>query len=98
MYQEKLSYVYILFNKKNGVLYTGITSNLVKRVYEHKHGLTGGFTKRYNIDKLGYFEICHDINTAILYEKKIKAGSRKKKIELIERLNPNWEDLYDKLL
>ena len=98
MYKEKLSYVYILFNKPNGTLYTGVTTNLIKRVYQHKHNLVDGFTKRYQVDKLGWFETFYDIYSAIEYEKKIKSGSRKKKIELIEKRNPNWDDLYDKLL
>ena len=82
---EKKGYVYILFNKKNGTLYTGVTSNLVKRIYEHKNKLVDGFTKKYAVDKLGYYEI---------YES-IKQGSRKKKIELIEKQNSNWKDLYN---
>ena len=97
MYQEKLSYVYILFNKYNGSLYTGITSNLHARVYQHKNRLVGGFTKKYNIDKLGYYEVHFDIHTAISREKQIKAGNRKTKINLIESMNPEWRDLYYEL-
>ena len=74
------SYVYILFNKPNGTLYTGVTSNLVKRVYQHKHKLVDGFTKKYSVDKLGYFEVYEDIRFAIAREKQIKSGSRSKKI------------------
>ncbi len=92
---EKKGYVYILFNKKNGTLYTGVTSNLVKRIYEHKNKLVDGFTKKYAVDKLGYYEIYESIEQAIEREKQIKAGSQKKKIELIEKQNSNWKDLYN---
>lgn len=90
-------YVYIMTNKNNAVLYTGITSNLKRRVYEHKEKLVGGFTKRYNITKLVYYEIFCDANSAITREKQIKAGSRKKKIKLIIQMNKDWEDLYKDL-
>ncbi len=95
---NKNSYVYILFNKRNGTLYTGVTSDLVKRLYEHKNKTYDGFTKKYNIDKLGYYEIFSDIELAIKREKQLKAGSRNKKIELIESINPNWNDLYYELI
>ena len=88
------AYVYILFNKRNGTLYTGVTSNLKLRVYEHKNKINKGFTEKYNVNKLGYFEEYEDIGLAIAREKNIKAGSRKNKIRLIESINPNWEDLY----
>jgi len=88
-------YVYILFNKKNGVLYTGVTSNLLKRVYQHKVKAVKGFSEKYNIDKLGYYEVFSDIVSAIAREKQIKGGSRKKKIALIESVNPEWKDLYN---
>ena len=91
---KKQGYVYILFNKRNGTLYTGVTSNLVKRVYEHKNKLVEGFTKTYSVDKLGYYEISDSIEVAIIREKQIKAGSRKNKLKLIESINPNWNDLY----
>ena len=94
---KKQGYIYILFNRKNGTLYVGVTSNLIQRIYQHKNKLIEGFTKKYNIDKLGYYEIYNDIESAILREKQIKAGSRKKKIDLIEKINPNWEDLYNSL-
>ena len=84
-------------NKINTVLYTGITSNLKKRIWEHKEKTIKGFTKKYNIDKLVYWEIFNDPENAILREKQIKAGSRSKKIELIKGINPEWEDLYNKL-
>ena len=91
---NKLAYVYILFNKPNGVLYVGVTSDLVKRVWEHKNKFAEGFTKKYNVDKLGYYEIYNNIVEAIAREKQIKAGSRQKKIDLIEGFNPQWCDLY----
>ena len=95
---EKKGYVYILTNKNNKVLYTGVTSNLLKRIYEHKNKLVPGFTKKYRVDKLVYYEIYDNILTAIEREKKIKAGSRRKKIELIESMNPTWKDLYGDIL
>ncbi len=95
---QKVSYVYILFNERNGTLYTGVTSNLAKRIYEHKEGITKGFTYRYGVDKLGYYEIYSDITNAIEREKQIKGGSRKNKIALIESTNPQWEDLFDTIL
>lgn len=87
-------FVYILFNKKNGTLYTGVTSNLKLRVYEHKTKHNIGFTQKYSVDKLGYFEEYDDIGVAIAREKQIKASNRKNKIALIEKMNPNWDDLY----
>ena len=97
MSEEKQYYVYILFNRKNGTLYTGVTGDIIKRIWQHKNKEIDGFTKKYNVDKLGYFEIFGDINMAIEREKQLKAGSRKKKLELIETNNPNWLDLYDEL-
>ena len=91
---NKKGYVYILFNKRNGTLYTGVTSDLVKRIYQHKQKFVEGFTKKYSIDKLGYYEISDNIESAIVREKQIKADSRKDKLKLIESINPNWEDLY----
>lgn len=91
-------YVYILFNKQNGTLYIGVTSNLIKRVYEHKNKFVEGFTKKYNVNKLGYYEIYDNIETAIEREKKLKGASRRKKLELIEINNPNWLDLYEQIL
>lgn len=95
---KKQSYVYILFNKRNGTLYTGVTADLIRRVYEHKNKLVDGFTKTYSVDKLGYYECFDNITQAIAREKQIKGGSRKKKLELIESINPDWEDLYDKII
>ena len=91
------SYIYILFNKRNGTLYTGVTSDLKKRIYEHKNKLIEGFTSKYDVDKLGYYEEYNDIKNAIEREKQIKDGSRKKKIALIESMNPFWKDLADLL-
>ncbi|MBP3491231.1 GIY-YIG nuclease family protein [bacterium] len=91
-------YVYILFNKRNGTLYVGVTSDLVKRVYEHKNKCVEGFTKKYAVDKLGYYEVCDDIQTAIEREKQLKSGNRKRKIELIEKNNSEWKDLYYEII
>ena len=91
---EKQFYIYILTNKNNRILYTGVTNDLVRRVYEHKNKLCQGFTKKYNIDKLVYYESCNDPISAISREKQIKAGSRQKKITLIESMNVDWRDLY----
>ncbi len=77
---RKKGYVYILFNKRNGTLYTGVTSNLMRRIHEHKTKAHKGFTEKYDVDKLGYFEIHETIVTAIAREKQIKGGSRKKKL------------------
>jgi len=93
----KGGYVYILFSKKNGTLYTGVTSDLVKRVYEHKQKLVKGFTAQYCVNNLGYFEEHQDIASAIAREKVIKGGSRQAKIELIKKKNPDWDDLYKKI-
>ena len=91
-------YIYIITNQYNTVLYTGVTNNLIKRIYEHKEKLIAGFTKKYNVNKLVYYEIFIDINSAITREKQIKAGSRQKKIDLVNSMNPQWCDLYDGLL
>ena len=90
-------YVYIMTNKYNTVLYTGVTNELKRRVYEHKQGLGGGFTSRYNVRKLVYYEITADVNAAIAREKQIKGGSRSKKIDLVNGMNPEWKDLYPDL-
>ena len=92
-------YVYMLTNAHKNLLYTGVTNDLVRRIYEHKHHLDkGSYTDRYNIEYLVYFESTSDVNAAIEREKQIKAGSRKKKIALIESLNSDWEDLYFKII
>ena len=90
----KQYYIYIMTNYSNTVLYTGVTNNLVRRVFEHRQHLTPGFTKRYHITKLVYFELCGEIESAIAREKQIKGGSRQDKINLIEEFNPEWNDLY----
>lgn len=95
---EKKSYVYIMTNKYNTVLYTGVTNDLIRRVYEHKNKLTKGFSNKYNVVKLVYFEIFYDITQAIEREKKIKSGSRDKKIKLIESNNKYWKDLYKDII
>src|SRR6266496_3395490 len=87
--------VYIMTNAHNTVLYTGVTNNLQRRVLEHRSGKGGSFTKKYNITKLVYFESGDDVNSAIVREKQIKAGSRKKKNDLIESINPKWKDLFE---
>ena len=95
MNPDRKGYVYILFNQRNGTLYTGVTSCLKRRVYEHKTKLhPESFTARYSIDKLGYFEEYVSIKEAIEREKQIKAGSRASKIALIEGMNPEWKDLF----
>jgi putative endonuclease len=96
--QNRSAYTYILTNKRNTVLYTGVTSDLIKRIYEHKQKLVEGFTKKYNVDKLVYYDIFEDIENAIIREKQIKGWIRKKKIELIDSVNPDWKDLYDNLV
>jgi putative endonuclease len=90
--------IYIVTNKRNGTLYTGVTSDLIKRVYQHKHADILGFTKRYNCKYLVYYEQHEDMLNAITREKQIKAGSRKMKLTLIEKMNPEWLDLYEILL
>jgi putative endonuclease len=94
---ENQYYVYILASKRNGTLYIGVTSNLIKRVYEHKKNLVDGFTKKYNIHKLVYYEITKDIESAISREKQLKKWNRKWKLKLIEKNNPEWRDLYFEL-
>jgi len=89
--------VYIMTNPSNAVLYTGVTNNILKRVYEHKQKLVEGFTKKYNVVKLVYYEVFGDSASAIKREKQIKAGSRKKKETLINSVNEKWQDLYDEL-
>ncbi|MBN1473712.1 MAG: GIY-YIG nuclease family protein [Syntrophaceae bacterium] len=92
---EKQYFVYIMTNKNNTTLYTGITNDLKRRAFEHKNKLVEGFTKKYNLNKLVYYELYMDIYEAITREKQIKSGSRIKKNNLIEKMNPQWKDLYD---
>jgi putative endonuclease len=89
-----LYYVYILTNTYHTVLYTGVTNDLEKRCYQHKHKLVKGFTQKYNVSKLIYFEIFDDINLAISREKQIKGYSRAKKVALIDHFNKNWDELH----
>ena len=86
-------YVYILTNKHNTTVYTGVTNNLERRLYEHKNKLADGFTKRYNLDKLVYFDTTTDVRSAIAREKEIKGWTRAKKNNLINSINPEWKDL-----
>jgi putative endonuclease len=89
--------VYIMTNAHNTVIYSGVTNNLARRVYEHKNGLGGTFTKKYNVNKLVYYEAGDNVNAALAREKQIKGGSRKKKIDLVNSVNPEWKDLFDEL-
>ena len=92
---SKQLYVYIMTNRTNRVLYTGVTSNLAQRVWQHKEGLAQGFTKRYRVKKLVYAELFDNARDAIAREKQVKGGSRQKKADLINGENPDWRDLYD---
>lgn len=86
-------YVYILANKNNNVLYIGMTNDLRRRVYEHRTGFFEGFTKKYRVHKLVYCENCHDVKAAIRREKQLKSWSREKKIQLVETVNPEWNEI-----
>ena len=94
----KQGFVYILFNKRNGTLYTGVTSDLVKRIYEHKNKFVSGFSQKYGVDKLGYYEIFDDITQAIEREKVLKGWKRFRKDELIDTINPERIDLFEKMM
>jgi len=94
---NKNYFVYILTNKYNRVLYTGVTNDLIRRIYEHKQKLVDGFTKKYNVDKLVYYEVFNDIKSAIAREKQIKGITRNKKIGLINTINDAWKDLYNEM-
>ena len=89
--------VYIMTNKHNTVLYTGVTNDLKKRAWQHREKLVEGFTQRYNVTKLVNYEVCGNVHAAIAHEKQIKAGSRQKKIDLVNSMNCSWRDLYDDL-
>lgn len=95
---KKQYYVYIATNKSDQVLYTGITSNLIKRIFEHKNKLASGFTSKYNVNKLVYYEEHTSAIDAITREKQIKAGSRKKKLDLINSINPEFKDLFTQIV
>ena len=94
---DKQPAVYILADKRNGTLYVGVTSDLVKRVYQHKNGFVDGFTKKYGIKRLVYYETHVSMLDAIMREKRLKKGTRKRKIKLIEDRNPYWNDLYEQI-
>jgi putative endonuclease len=89
--------VYILSNRKNGTLYTGVTSNLLERVYKHKEEITKGFSSKYDCKMLVFYEVHETLESEILREKQIKGGSRNRKIQLIQKMNPEWQDLYSGL-
>jgi putative endonuclease len=93
----KKYFVYILANRVHGTLYIGVTSGLLKRIYQHKHDLTSGFSKKYKTHLLVYYEVCDDVYVAITREKQIKKWKRAWKIKLIESINPEWKDLYENL-
>lgn len=94
---SKQYYVYIMTTSRNTALYTGITNDLVRRVYEHKNDMVGGFTKRYRVHKLVYYEAGGDVLVVLAREKQIKSWVRQKKLALITSFNPDWRDLYDEL-
>ena len=94
----KQYYIYIMSNFENGTLYTGVTNDLVRRVYEHRNKLVDGFTKKYDLNKLVYYEVSDNIESAILREKQIKGGSRSKKLSLINNFNKEWADLYEGII
>lgn len=95
---NSMYYIYIMTNKYNKVLYTGVTNNLIRRVYEHKNKLVEGFTSKYNIDKLVYYDCAESIISAIEREKQIKGWTKQKKINIIEAMNPEWKDLYESII
>jgi len=90
-------YVYIMTNKPNGTLYIGVTNDLVRRIYEHRNSIIDGFTKKYNLKMLVYFEMFDRVEDAILKEKRLKKWNRQWKVEMIEKSNPDWVDLYDQI-
>ena len=91
-------YVYILFSKPNGTLYVGVTSDLIQRISQHKTKYFSGFTAKYNVNKLGYFEVYENIEEAIKREKALKGSSRQRKLNLILSMNPKWKDLYEEII
>ncbi|MDE3037198.1 MAG: GIY-YIG nuclease family protein [Pseudomonadota bacterium] len=94
----KMYYVYILANIRNGTLYIGVTNDLIRRVCEHKNDLADGFTKKYGVHMLVWYEATENIEAAITREKQIKKWNRKWKLELIEKMNPDWKDLYEEII
>lgn len=92
------AYIYILANKKNGTIYTGVTNDIIRRVFEHKQGFVDGFSKKYDLKRLVYFDSFESIYDAITMEKRIKRWRREWKLALIEKLNPEWQDLYEQLI
>jgi len=94
----KQAHVYILASARNGTLYVGVTSQLVQRIWQHKNHVLEGFSQRYKVDQLVWFEPHESMEAAILREKQIKSGSRKRKLGLIETMNPGWRDLYEDML
>ena len=95
---EKESYVYILTNYEQTTLYVGVTNNLVGRTFIHKEKFNKGFSQKYNLTRLVYYEVFSEITQAIAREKQLKGGSRQKKLDLINNFNPNWDDLYEKII
>ena len=93
----KQYYVYILTNQRNGTLYIGVTGNLVQRVYQHRNKFVDGFTKKYGLTQLVYYEVTNDVQEAILREKRLKKWNRQWKINLIQENNPSWKDLYSEI-
>lgn len=94
----RIFYIYIMASQRNGTIYIGVTNNLIKRAYQHRNGLIEGFTKEYKVNRLVYFEEYSDIREALPREKQLKRWKRSWKLELIEKNNPTWRDLYDDLL
>ena len=95
---EKSYYIYILASRRNGTLYIGVTSDLIKRVWQHKNKFVEGFTEKYGVDKLVYYEQIEDAENALRREKRLKKYNRKWKMDIIEKLNPDWKDLYEELI
>ncbi len=95
--KERIYYVYILTNDFNTLLYIGVTNDLKRRVWEHREEIIEGFTRKYHIHKLVYYEVCEYVMSALEREKQLKAGSRKKKLDLINSFNPEWRDLYEEI-
>jgi putative endonuclease len=95
---ERQPAVYILTNKRNGTLYIGVTSDLANRIWEHKNNMVEGFTKKYNLHRLVWYELHDDMESAIIHEKRLKEYKRSWKLKLIESMNPDWQDLYDSIV